>query len=66
MNTRAIFREYAKSKGAEAKSFDRIVSEWYDQDALHTLDNNGKPETTTISYKEMVRFIMKNFKMKKI
>jgi hypothetical protein len=61
MNGRRLFREYAKSKGKEAKSFIRINSGFYDQDTLITKDNNGFDEHTDINYKDMVHWIIKTF-----
>ena len=62
MNGRRLFREYAQFKGKEAKEFVDIKDEWYNQDQLTTKDNEGKIETTTIDYKEMVHWIIKTKK----
>jgi hypothetical protein len=59
MNGRRLFREYAQFKGKEAKEFDGIEDQWYNEDTLTTKDNEGKTETTTIDYKEMVHWIIK-------
>lgn len=59
MNGRKLFREYAQSKGKEAKEFVRIESEFYDVDTLFTKDNSGKEEQTSINYKDMVNWIIK-------
>ena len=59
MNGRRLFREYAQSKGKEAKEFVEIKDDWYDTDTLVTKDNKGNIETTTIRYKEMVHWIIR-------
>ena len=59
MNGRKLFREYAQSEGKEAKEFVEILSEWYDNDTLVTKDDKGNLEKTTISYKDMVHWIIK-------
>ena len=59
MNGRKLFREYAQSKGAEAKEFVEIEKEFYSNDILITKDNSGKIERTTIDYKEMVNWIIR-------
>jgi len=55
---RRLFREYAQSKGKVAKSFVNISSECYEQDTLTTMDDSGKKEETTISYKDMVHLLI--------
>jgi len=60
MNGRKLFRKYAQSKGKEAKEFIEIKSDWYENDTLYTKDNKGNTEKTTISYKDMVHWIIKN------
>ena len=60
MNGRRLFREWAQSKGKEAKEFVEIKHEWYNQDQLFTKDSKGNLEQTTINYKEMVHWIIKN------
>jgi len=59
MNGRRLFREYAQSKGREAKEFVEIKDDWYDADTLVTKDNKGNIEKTTIRYKEMVHWIIR-------
>jgi len=61
MNGRRLFREYAQSKGKEAKEFVEIEYNWYDSDTLLTRDSNGKLEKTSIRYKEMVNWIISNY-----
>lgn len=63
--SRRIFREYAQSKGKEAKEFVSIESEMYQNDTLKTKDNSGKIETTSINYKEMVHFILNKYKVER-
>lgn len=58
MNGRRLFREYAQSKGKEAKEFVEIKDDWYDADKLVTKDNKGNIEETTIRYKDMVNWII--------
>lgn len=60
MNGRKLHREYAQSKGKEAKEFVEVVSEFYSNDTLITKDNNGNLERTTIDYREFVHWIIKN------
>ena len=60
MNGRKLYREYAQAKGKEAKEFVEIKPEWYNEDQLFTKDNNGNLEQTTIDYKEMVHWIIKD------
>jgi hypothetical protein len=62
MNGRKIFRKYAQSLGKEANSFVEIKSQFYGQDSLITKDSKGRLETTTISYKDMVHWIIKQKK----
>ncbi len=59
MNGRRLFREYAQSKGKEAKEFVEIKNDWYDIDILVTKDNKGNIEKCTINYKEMVHWIIR-------
>jgi hypothetical protein len=59
MNGRKLFREYAQSKGAEAKEFIEIERGFYADDILITKDNNGKTERTSLDYREMVHWIIK-------
>jgi len=58
MNGRRLFREYAQSKGKEAKEFVEIQKDWYD-DTLITKNNKGNLERTTIDYKDMVHWIIR-------
>jgi hypothetical protein len=64
MNGRRLFREYAQSLGKEAKEFIKIENEYYSNDVLITKDNAGNLERTTISYKDMLHWVIrtKNFK----
>jgi hypothetical protein len=62
MNGRKLFREYAQSKGHDAKEFVEIKQEFYAQDTLVTKDNYDRLETLTIDYREMVHWIIKNKK----
>lgn len=59
MNGRRLFREYAQSKGREAKEFIEIKDDWYNQDILITKDSNGNIEETDIDYKEMLHWIIR-------
>lgn len=59
MNGRRLFREYAQSKGKEAKEFVEIQNDWGDIDTLLTKDNKGHLEATTINYKDMVHWIIR-------
>lgn len=59
MNGRRLFREYAQSKGNEAREFVKIDAEQYQYDTLFTLCKSGKLETTSINYKDMVNWIIK-------
>jgi cytidylate kinase len=59
MNGRRVFREYAQSKGKEAKEFVEIIDEQYQYDTLITKDNDGIGETTSINYKDMVKWIIR-------
>lgn len=59
MNGRRLFREYAQSRGKEAKEFVRIDSGWYNQDTLITKDNDGRQEELIIDYKEIVNWIIR-------
>ena len=60
MNGRKLYREYAQSKGKEAKEFVKIESEPYVSDTLITKNNSGEFEETSIVYKDMVHWIIKN------
>ena len=59
MNGRKLFREYAQSKGREAKEFVEIKKEYYDLDILITKSNSEAIESTTINYKDMVIWMIK-------
>lgn len=59
MNGRKLFREYAQSKGKEAKEFVKIENRQYQYDTLITNDNNGREETTSINYRDMVNWIIR-------
>ena len=65
MNGKRLFREWAQSKGKEAKEFVTIKDDWYDADTLITKDIEGKIEETTIRYKDMVHWIIKNLNQNK-
>jgi hypothetical protein len=60
MTGRRLYREFAQSKGKEAKEFVCIKEEMYNIDTLITKDNKGNEEHTTINYKELVHWIIKN------
>jgi len=62
MNGRRLYREYAQSKGKEAKEFVKIEDEWYEQDILITKDYDGNEERTSINYKDLVNWIIRNIK----
>ena len=59
MNGRKMFREYAQSKGKEAKEFVEIEED-YNCDNLITKDNNGNLEKTSLNYKDVVHWLIKN------
>lgn len=63
MNGRKLFRGYAQSLGKEATEFVEIKQEWYEQDDLITKDSSGKLESTTLSYRDMVHWIIKSKKL---
>jgi hypothetical protein len=58
MNGRRLFREYAQTKGKEAKEFLRIEEGWYDQDTLVTKDKHGNEERTGINYKDILHWVI--------
>ena len=58
MNGRRLYREYAQSKGKEAKEFVKIEEDWYNQDTLMTKDNKGNEERTSINYKDLVNWMI--------
>lgn len=59
MNGRRLYREYAKSKGLEAKEFVRIENHFYNEDTLITKDNKGNQEKLIINYKDLVNWIIR-------
>lgn len=59
MNGRKLYREFAQSKGKEAKEFDKIERGFYSQDTLHTKDNNGNSEKLSLDYEDVVNWIIK-------
>jgi len=60
MNGRRLFREYAQSKGKEAKEFVEIISEFGDySDTLITKSDSGQIESSSLDYKEMVHWVIK-------
>lgn len=63
MNGRKLFREYAQSKGRTASGFLEIKEGWYNEDTLFTQDNDGKIEQTSIDYKDMIHWIIRNKKL---
>ena len=63
-NGRKLFREYAQSKGKEAKEFVAVISEQYNYDTLITKTNDGKEETTTINYKDLFHWLVSNKKVR--
>lgn len=60
MNGRRLYRKYAQSKGKDAKEFVKIEEDYYNNDTLITKDNNGREERTSINYKELVNWIIRN------
>ena len=46
--------------GRDAKEFVKIEEEYYNNDILITKDNNGKEERTSINYKDLVNWIIRN------
>lgn len=61
--SRKIFREFAKSKGKEAKEFVELQSEMYQHDTLITKSTSGALEKTSINYKNMLFWVFRNFKL---
>lgn len=59
MNGRRLYRQYAQSKGKEAKEFVNIYEDWYNQDTLITKDNQGNEERTSINYKDLVNWMIR-------
>ena len=65
MNGRRLFREYAQSRGKEAKEFIEIIEgDFYESDTLVTKSNQGIEEYTNLNYREMVHWIIKSYKNK--
>lgn len=60
MNGRRLYRKYAQSKGKDAKEFVKIEEDYYNNDTLITKDNNGREERTSINYKDLVNWIIRN------
>jgi hypothetical protein len=58
MNGRRLFRKYAQSKGKVAKEFVRVEQGFYEQDTLVTKGEDGAEERTSISYRDMVHWII--------
>jgi hypothetical protein len=61
--SRKIFRAYAQANGKEAKEFVELQSNMYEHDTLITKSNDGSIEATPISYKQMLFWLFKNFKI---
>jgi hypothetical protein len=62
MNGRAMYREYAKSQGKEAKEFVEIKSQGYGaNDILITKSESGSEERTSLVYQDVVNFIIKTY-----
>lgn len=59
MNGRRLYREYAQSKGKEAKEFIIIEKGFYENDTLYTKDSLGNTEKTSIDYRDIVNWIIK-------
>ena len=64
MNGRKLYREYAQSKGKEAKEFIELQNEWNNQYTLVTKDSKGHTERTAINHKDMVDWIIGTKKLK--
>lgn len=63
MNGRRLFREYAQSRGVNAKEFIKIVPGRFGElDELVFKDSEGRTRTIDIDYKEMVHWIIKTKK----
>jgi adenosylmethionine-8-amino-7-oxononanoate aminotransferase len=58
MNGRKLYREYAQSKGKEAKEFVKLEDDYYGG-TLITKDNSGNEESTNINYKDVVNWIIR-------
>ena len=63
MNGRKLFCEYARYKGNDAKTFDRIDPQFYADDYFYFLDSEGKTNRMTIDYREMVHWIIAKKKL---
>lgn len=60
MNGRRLYREYAQSKGKQAKEFVKIEAGYFgEDDYLITKDNKGSEEKTCLDYKDMVNRIIR-------
>lgn len=64
MNGRRLLRQYAQSKGKEAVEFVGLEEEMYSYDTLVTKDKSGNTERTSINYKDLFHWIVKNVKEK--
>ncbi len=60
---RSIFREYAKSKGKEAKEFVRIEDGIYDQNTLHTKGAKGNHEELLFNHRDIFYWVLANYKL---
>lgn len=64
MNTRRLFREYAKSKGKEAVKFIKLKKGFFETTVLITEDSKGYWEETPIyehDWEDMVYWIQKTY-----
>ena len=59
MNGRRLYREYAQSRGYEAKEFVEIEKGFYSQDILITKDSKGNLERISLDYQDVVNWIIK-------
>lgn len=62
MNGRRLYREYAQSRGYEAKEFVEIGRGFYTQDTLITKDNKGNLERISLDYQDVVNWIIRTKK----
>jgi hypothetical protein len=60
---RRLLREYAKSKGYDAKEFVSLEDDWYNTDKLTFKDSEGKIHSILINYKELVFWLIKENKI---
>lgn len=65
MNGRRVLREYAKSKGREAKEFERVEDDYYGA-TIFTKDSHGKVESTSLDYRDLFHWMVKSKKFKEI